>query len=277
MMNTEDAVLHLRGDPQWKNLVRDAYLGEDVLEAAERFSHSGEFLEVVELLGRKLADATILDVGAGTGIASYAFAQKGAHLVYALEPDPSHVVGRGVIHHLCADLPVETLDAVGEGIPLADEQVDIVYGRQVLHHIRDLPAALAECARVLKRGGLFLACREHVVKDEEELRTFLERHPVHRLAGGEHAYSLDQYICAITGANLKMIQVFSPWQSLVNAFPVVQTTEELRRKYPRSLLQRRFGTLGRLVGGLPGIRHALWRRLTKPAPGRIFTFLAQKT
>ena len=58
-------------------------------------------------------------------------------------------MGYGVIRRLVTRLPVEIVSSYAEHLPLADASADIVYMRQVLHHTRDLPAAIAECARVL--------------------------------------------------------------------------------------------------------------------------------
>ena len=276
MMTTEAAVLHLRESPTWGGLVRDAYLGADLYEAATRFHASGEFAEVQRLLAPHLAGGTVLDLGAGTGIASYAFARSGARLVYPLEPDPSDVVGRGAISRTCAGLPVAVLAGVGESIPLPDEHINIVYCRQVLHHVRSLRTTIAECARVLKRGGVFLACREHVVAGPEELRAFLDTHPIHRLAGGENAYPLKNYVNAITDCGLELLRVIRPWDSVINAFPLVHTAQELERRSPKTALSQRYGMIGRVIAWLPGMRHLLWRRMTKPKPGQLYSFLARK-
>jgi SAM-dependent methyltransferase len=274
-MTTAEAVRLLRGDPRYGDVVRDSYLDEDVRSAAERFFSSAEFAEVRALVGPGLAGGTVLDLGAGTGIASYALARAGASRVYALEPDPSEV-GRAAIARLAAGLPVETLDAFGERIPLAEGAVDIVYARQVLHHTGDLRATLRECARVLRPGGRLLVCREHVADDEEQLRQFLAEHPIHQLAGGEHAYPLAVYVSAIEGAGLRLLKTLGPWDSVINAFPAARTRDELAR-VPDKVLRERFGFAGRLASLLPGVRSLAWRRVKSyPVPGRHYSFLASK-
>lgn len=274
-MTTDEAVLQLRGDAQFAGVVRDSYLDEDVRACGERFADSPEFAEVCRLLGGRVK-GRVLDLGAGRGIASYALARGGAERVYALEPDASEVVGRGEIARLCAGLPVEMLDATGEAIPLPDESVDLIYARQVLHHTRDLPGVLRECARILKSGGAFFASREHVVDDEEQLRAFLAGHPVHRLAGGEHAFPLETYLAAIESSGLKLERVLGPWDTLVNAFPLVATRDELER-LPRKVLEEQFGKAGRLASYLPGAKALVWTRIKRQrVPGRLYSFLAIK-
>lgn len=274
-MTTAEAVRVLRSNPQHAALIRDSYLDEDTREAAERFRLSREFSEVLKLLGERLRGAVVLDLGAGTGIASYALARSGARVVYALEPE-SGEIGRDAIMRLKAALPIEVLDASGEQIPLPDSSVDIVYARQVLHHAGDLRVVLLECARILKSGGQLLVCREHVADDEEQLEKFLAAHPIHRLAGGEHAYPLDAYVRAIAAAGLMLKKIYDPWDTLINAFPTVSTNAELD-SFPDTLLRARFGRAGAWLRFVPGVRPLVWRRIRRGRfPGRLYSFLAVK-
>ncbi|MHB1132147.1 MAG: class I SAM-dependent methyltransferase [Chloroflexota bacterium] len=275
MRSTEEAVRTLRGDSAHASLIRDAYLDVDVQEAASRFSNSPEFAEVQGLLADHLLGARVLDLGAGSGIASYAFALHGASRVYALEPDPSHEIGRGAISAICAGLPVEVIEGVGERIPLEAGTVDIVYARQTLHHCDDLTCVLRECTRVLIPGGVVLACREHVVDNKEQLSAFLATHPVHRLAGGEKAFALATYTEAIEAAGCEIKTVLGPWDSVINAFPYVKSQYELRA-YARIALKRRFRRVGELLSLIPGIESLVGWRLKRPRPGRMYTFLALK-
>ncbi len=274
-MSVEDAVLQLRSDPRWADVLRDAYLDEDAVGASERFLSSGEFAETRAVLGDRLERATVLDLGAGTGIASFALASTGARRVVALEPDPSDVIGRGCLRRVCSRLPVDVIAGVGEALPLGSSTFDVVYARQVLHHARDLTALVRECARVLKPGGVLLACREHVADDAMQLAGFLEAHPIHRLAGTEHAMPLVQYRRALRDAGFSRITTVGPWGSVINAFPVVRSEEE-RRGYPRQLLQGRFGALGSLAARLPAVAAIVWWRLDRPVGGRLYSFVAEK-
>lgn len=275
MMTIDDAVRYMRADPSYSDLVRDAYLGADVADSARRFADSAEFAAVRRLVSNHVHGAVVLDLGAGAGIASYALAREGAKLVYALEPDPSEEVGQGAIRRLEGGLPIEILEAAGEMIPLANASVDLVYTRQVLHHIRDLPRAMKECARVLRRGGLFLACREHVVDDSDQLDTFLAAHRMHQLAGGENAYSLKAYLDAIRGSGLIVEHVLEPWESVINAFPAVRSDAELQA-LPETRMKERFGALGAIASSITPLRKLAWARITRPLPGRMYSFVATK-
>jgi SAM-dependent methyltransferase len=214
----EEAVLWLRAQPDQVELVRACFYDDPLVEAAERYYSSSEWVAVRQLTGRSGGRA--LDVGAGRGISSYALARDGWQ-VTALEPDPSAVVGTGAIRELAAaaHIAIEVAEEWGETMPFPDASFDLVYGREVLHHARSLPDLCAEMARVLKPGGMFLATREHVIFRDEDLAIFLAEHPLHWIYGGEHAYRLSEYKHAIEGAGIRLTKVIHPWASAVNLYP----------------------------------------------------------
>ncbi len=273
-MTTEEAVLHLRADPRHADLVRDAYLGPDVRANAERFLASAEFVAVVRLLRGRVAGASVLDLGAGTGIASYAFAHSGAREVVALEPDPSEVVGHGAIRRLGGVSPMAIVSGIGESLPFRGSRFDIVYARQVLHHARDLEAVLRECARVTVPGGIVIATREHVVSGQPQLDAFLAGHPVHQLAGGEHAHPRSAYVRAFRNAGLATT-VLAPYDTVVNAYPEYQDEAALGRHGAR-LLSARFGAGGRLLSAVPGAAALATWWTSRQVPGRLYTVLGVK-
>lgn len=214
----EEAVLWLRAQPDQVELVRACFFDDPLLDAADRYYASREWDAVRKLTGPSTGRA--LDVGAGRGISSYALARDGWH-VTALEPDPSGVVGAGAIKQLAeaSGLPIEVVCDWGESLPFPDATFDLVYGRQVLHHARDLSALCAEMARVLKPAGTFIATREHVIFKEGDLAVFLAEHPLHRLYGGENAYRLGAYKRAIKEAGIRLRRILNPWASAINLHP----------------------------------------------------------
>jgi len=280
MMTWEQSVQYLRTLPEHKELVRDAYLDEDTMSAAKRFHASEEFGEVLTLIStyvKKDAPWDVLDVGAGNGIASYAFASKG-HRVFALEPDPSNDVGTGAIDRLCekGNVKIGILRSQAEKIPLADGSVDVAYIRQAMHHAGDLPKMIGEVVRVLREDGCLIACREHVVDNSEQLKAFLEAHPLHKFYGGEHAYSLDTYEEAITRTGLQIKEVLGPYDSVINFAPIEKA------KFRKTVAERfrRFGVqwLMRALFSVDVIWDLfayLLNRIDK-SPGRLYSFLAVK-
>lgn len=280
MMTWEQAVQHLRTLPEHKELVRDAYLDEDTLGAAKRFYASEEFREVLMVIGKnmkKKAPWDVLDVGGGNGIASYAFASE-RHRVSALEPDPSADVGAGAIERLCekGNVRIEILRSQAEQIPLADGSVDVAYIRQALHHACDLPKMVVEVERVLREDGCLIACREHVVDNSEQLKAFLEGHPLHKFYGGEHAYSLETYERAITNSGLAIKEVLGPYDSVINFAPVGKA--EFRRNVANRF--RRFGVQWIMrglfsVGVIWNLFAYILNKVDK-SPGRLYSLLAVK-
>ncbi len=273
-MTWEEAVRWYRRQPNSTQAILDNYFDLPVLPAAERYAASEEFREVQRLLGAG-AGRTLLDVGAGNGIASFGFMHDGWK-VTALEPDPSNEVGAGAIEQLAeaSGLPIRIVREVGEQLPFPDQEFAAVHVRQVLHHLSDLNAGVKEMARVLIPGGLLLATREHVADNDTERADFLRSHPLHSLYQGENAYPKDTYLQAFTKANLKVIHIWSPLSSVLNYHP--GTGGELASRVRRIT---HGGILGRLLGWFPPFRRFKMYRAEKCQcpPGRLYSFLLKKT
>jgi SAM-dependent methyltransferase len=251
----EEAVVWLRSQPDQANLVRACFYDDPLCDAAERYYTSPEWQAIRLLLPR--AHGLALDLGAGRGISSYALARDGWS-VNALEPDPSKLVGAGAIHALAQEskLDIQVEQNWGESLPYPDAAFDLVHGRQVLHHARDLKQLCREAARVLKPGGAFIATREHV----------LSQNPLQKLYGGEHAYLLDEYLEAIRGSGIVLSKVLNPYQSNINLYP--ETISGLKRRLSSKL---------RLPAALiPDFLFTLLGAMNK-TPGRLYTFVGQKS
>jgi ubiquinone/menaquinone biosynthesis C-methylase UbiE len=273
--SSDDLTRYLWAQPQYADLVSKSYFDADVHAAAERFYQSAEFQEVLALITRFTPLRKVLDLGAGRGIATYSFWKSGAECVYALEPDPGDIMGRGAIARLVGEPACHLLPDVGEAISLPDASVGVVYARQVLHHASDLPAMLNECARVLEKGGVFLASREHVVTNERQRERFLAGHALHRFMHNENAYTLAQYVAAFRGAGLTIQRVIGPWDSVINYYPCGTNADEVRRSAEEKL-RLKLGALGTVLSSIPGVVRLAEAYMKRPSPGRLFTFLARK-
>ncbi len=274
----EDAVSWLRAQPDQKQLVKDCYYDDPLIDAADRYWRSEEWKAVKELLAGRSGKA--LDVGAGRGIASYSLAKEGFS-VSALEPDDSPLVGAKAISTLSqlSNLPIAVTQEFSERLPFADETFDVVFARAVLHHTRDINATCFEFFRVLKPGGLLIAIREHVISHTADLPRFLELHPLHRLYGGEHAYVLSQYNNALRQSGFENTTVISPWHSTLNFAPHTLTTlrAEVAKRISLGIpiIEKTIRALLNAPGVWPIARIIL--NCTDRRPGRLYSFIASKS
>jgi SAM-dependent methyltransferase len=85
----------------------------------------------------------VLELGAGTGYQAAHLKERGFQVEAIDLPGSSLATSR--VH------PV--LDYDGRHIPFPDASFDVVFSSNVLEHVRDVPAMLAETRRVLKPGG----------------------------------------------------------------------------------------------------------------------------
>jgi SAM-dependent methyltransferase len=268
----EQAIEILRNDPAQRAFIDDAYLGRDLVANSRRFAASAEFGAVRELLAEHAPAARrVLDMPGGNGIATYAFAAAGFD-VTTVEPTPSADVGRGAIAQVleAAGLRARVVGAWGEALPFEDASFDVAYVRQGLHHAKDLPRMVGELGRVLRSGGVLLACREHVVDDYgPSLEAFLASQVDHQLYGGENAFTLADYRAAIAAARLALHVELGPHDSIINAYP--NTPEVLRAKI---LASRPGRLLAKVLPTRAVVAIGLWHARRRMIAGRLYSFLA---
>jgi ubiquinone/menaquinone biosynthesis C-methylase UbiE len=115
---------------------------------------SAEIAEAMRLVGG-VRGKPVLALGEGAGAAAQALADGGAARVYVLTPGPAD--GQGATGRIDRNQPIETLNAVGEEIPLSDTCMDVVYAWRGLGDSKGLDATVREIARILRPGGVLLA------------------------------------------------------------------------------------------------------------------------
>ncbi len=96
----------------------------------------------------------VLDLGCAGGFMAEAIAQKGAD-VTGIDP-AEKAIEAARAHARQTALSIRYDVGMGEALPYDDAAFDIVVCVDVLEHVTDLEAVIAEVARVLAPGGVFL-------------------------------------------------------------------------------------------------------------------------
>jgi 2-polyprenyl-6-hydroxyphenyl methylase/3-demethylubiquinone-9 3-methyltransferase len=96
----------------------------------------------------------VLDLGCAGGFMAEAMAQRGAQ-VTGIDP-AAKAIAAARAHASAQSLPIRYDVGVGEALPYAGGSFDAVVCVDVLEHVADLNKVLAEVARTLRPGGLFL-------------------------------------------------------------------------------------------------------------------------
>jgi ubiquinone/menaquinone biosynthesis C-methylase UbiE len=271
-MNWHETIEYIRSESSYNQLVEEAYFSPDLKANVELFRNSSEFIATLQLL-KSLninGESRLLDVGAGNGISSIAFALEG-YKVTALEPDVSDTIGAGAIKKLKELYKLTALDIVssyGEDMPFENDYFDIVFARQCMHHAYNLPEFAKSMYRVVKPKGIFLTVRDHVITDKADKQAFLKRHPLHKFYGGENAFKLNEYRNAIIDAGFVIKQVLGPADSVINYSP--WSISRVKKT-----IQQKVGAwaANNFVSRIAWV--AVKLRL-KMVPGRLYTFVSEK-
>lgn len=99
-------------------------------------------------------DARVLDLGCAGGFMAEALAERGA-VVTGIDP-AAEAIAAATSHAAEQGYAIAYDIGVGEALPYPDASFDVVVCVDVLEHVNDLTQVLAEVARVLRPGGLFL-------------------------------------------------------------------------------------------------------------------------
>jgi ubiquinone/menaquinone biosynthesis C-methylase UbiE len=279
MKTVGEVIKQFRQSAEMRKLVEDCYLDEDVVAAAKRFYGSEEFqasLEIVRARGIH-PPAHVLDLGGGNGIASLAWHWAGYQVVLA-EPDESDVVGYQVVAPLVHQQrwPIRICGAIAEQVPFRNQTFDLVYARQLMHHVSSLELVCKEVYRVLTSEGLFFNAREHVISKPDDLDNFWKSHPVHKFTGGENAHLVHEYLGALKAAGFRKVKTYGSWQSVINYAPT--TRPEFEQKCCARLSRRLGQQAARSLARNSSVQRVFgwYASRNDDTPGRMYTFCAQR-
>jgi SAM-dependent methyltransferase len=276
--SAEAAARWALAQPQLRQLMCDSYVSHDPVSDAMRFSSSAEFAETLALLtkyGRGPGQAyALLDFGCGNGIASYAFSRAG-YQVSATDLCRGATAGLGAARRLIGrngcDFAILEDDALSI---LAPGSMDVIYCRQVLHHLRPLQGSvLNKLIAALRPGGVFCGIREQVIWSEAQRERLWHEHPLNHITQDEDGYYLQQYRTALNSGGLSLRDTLWPLDSVINLFPLEVTTLEQQ-------FRERLPIAGPLLLRYPATRRAALRsvaylRRQRP-PWQLFSFIAVK-
>jgi ubiquinone/menaquinone biosynthesis C-methylase UbiE len=285
MMTWDETIAYIRSQPQYAQLVRDAYFDTDLLGNVERFAATPEYAETLRLLAQYAPKGkSLLDIGCGNGMSAINFARSGWD-VSALEPDPSPTIGAEAIRTMKAHFGLDNLTVLqgfAENLDLPDASFDVVYIRQAMHHAHDLQQFIAQAARVLRSGGILLTVRDHVIFDEADKEWFLKKHPLHHFYGGENAFTQAQYTSAMENAGLQVEKTIRFFDSPINYTPAPESALIARSQPNQAEIRRR---LAGFMMKIPYLRRFIGRSIVKnygillnerEVAGRLYTFVARK-
>lgn len=173
------------------------------------------FDELERLAGRSLKGARVLDVGAGTGIATRLLAGRGAEVV-AVEPSP------GMGEQFLASSPgIPLVRGSGDELPFHDRSADVITYAQAFHWIHP-ELAIPEAVRVLRPGGAIAAWWN--VKDETVpwVRALGERMAA-ALPGRYHGYGrIDHHAGHFAEAGLDAASAVLRWEREVTVDQLIK-------------------------------------------------------
>src|SRR4051794_4000765 len=116
--------------------------------------NSARFGYMTRVLAGRFPEGRVLDVGSGGGLLAEEFARLG-YAVTGIDPSSQSVeVARE--HAEAEGLAIDYVVGAGESLPFADASFSVVYCCDVLEHVDDVDRTIAEIARVLEPGGIFM-------------------------------------------------------------------------------------------------------------------------
>ncbi len=140
-MPVDNQIYNRPGDIWW-----DEHQPLNTIRTAINPARLEYFSRVLGDLGIDPAGKTVVDIGCGGGLFAEEFARLGAHVI-GVDPSSSSLETARA-HASASGLSLDYRQGTGEKLPLDDASVDIACCVDVLEHVNDLDAVLAETSRV---------------------------------------------------------------------------------------------------------------------------------
>jgi len=134
----------------WKNFVEKNFSDERVKVSQDRLL---EFLHLPDLRG-----LSVLDIGCGSGLHSYAALRAGAKSVHGFDYDERSVEASRFVHAQAgapANWTIQQGSVLDEIFMRSLGTFDVVYSWGVLHHTGDVWKAIRNASLAVKEGGYF--------------------------------------------------------------------------------------------------------------------------
>ena len=141
-------------DSATKSLVQSQFGANAERYATSRIHAEGESLSRLLEAVAPRADWEAIDLATGPGHTALAFAPKVKHVIASDVTPEMLQVARGLAEKRGLT-NVTFAEIAAEKLPFPDASFDLVTCRTAPHHFADVPAFVAEVARVLRPGGVF--------------------------------------------------------------------------------------------------------------------------
>lgn len=152
----------------------------------------------------------VLDVGAGFGRHVFECARRGANVV-ALDHAEDEVVGtQATLDGMVDDGQIDDAQVLGvlrgdaTALPFDDDAFDVVITSEVLEHVQDDVAAIAEMVRVLRPGGTFAATVPAWMPEKINWMLSDEYHAPKSIGGHVRIYSKTELAAKLRAAGLDL-------------------------------------------------------------------------
>jgi SAM-dependent methyltransferase len=197
-------------------------------------------------LGLQPGDS-VLDVGAGFGRHVFECARRGADVVALDYAEDEVVQTRATLGGMvdAGEIPIERFKGVLRGdatrLPFADDSFDVVITSEVLEHIQNDVAAIAEMVRVLKPGGTFAGTVPAWFPEKINWMLSDDYHAPAAVGGHVRIYSATELKAKLRAAGLQLAgshhahALHAPYWWLKCAVGVGDDDHALVRRYRRFL------------------------------------------